>query len=582
MNIVEYGSILEDTAFAEQWNALVQRMESPQVFYTWEWARAVAVAYPERKPCLLAGYCGGLLKGVVALATERDHDRTVFLTATTADYCDFISPPDDRAEFVQAVIAHLRKSRRSTLELASIPADSHTVGALHSARGEQGFFSFTRPAYICAQVRLDDDEKRRQVRKSVHAKLRRMINGAAGQGQISVDHLDGWEQFQEQFPDFASAHVGRFLSSGRKSNLISEQRRKFLVELATLLSTRKWFHVSTLKLDGRAIAWNYGFRFAGSWFWYQPAFDAELNHLSPGSYLLCEILRSSCQGNDVHTVDLGLGDEEYKQRYARSGRQTLHFTIKASAAGIASAALRYRASTLVRKSRVLENAIRYWRTRAKAVENNIKARGPWRASRNYFARAVATRSGVRFFEFNRQTNFTGQFSLQPLSLKLLAEAAMEYEIDLETYDYIQRSALRLKTPEQHSRGFVLRDQNDAALHFCWVAQFEGFYMSELGVELSDPALDSVLIFDCWTPVSRRGRGHYAECISAVANQLLEQGKQPWIFSSASNPNSLKGIERAGFCYRYSLQRRGKLFKARVVRLDAVCEGQPRFNLHPAA
>src|ERR1041385_6909957 len=121
VNIVAYDFIPEDKAFAEQWNALVQTMESPQVFYTWEWARAVAAAYPERKPRLFAGYSGGLLTGVVALAIERDHDRTFFLTATTADYCDFISAPNERATFVQAAIAHLRKLRTSKLELASIP-----------------------------------------------------------------------------------------------------------------------------------------------------------------------------------------------------------------------------------------------------------------------------------------------------------------------------------------------------------------------------------------------------------------------------------------------------------------------------
>src|SRR5690348_18198132 len=102
-------------------------MESPQVFYTWEWARAVTTGYSRTKPLIITGHRDGELAGVLALASENDGRAASFLSATTADYCDFVSAPEDRAEFVQFAIDELRKVRISDIRLANLPADSATV-----------------------------------------------------------------------------------------------------------------------------------------------------------------------------------------------------------------------------------------------------------------------------------------------------------------------------------------------------------------------------------------------------------------------------------------------------------------------
>src|SRR5947207_2987267 len=159
------------------------------------------------------------------------------------------------------------------------------------------------------------------------------------------------------FRESAIAHLKRFFAARRVSNLGSQKRRTFLLELGKLLSAQGWLTLSTLKLSGRTIAWNYGFRFGGSWFWYQPAFDTEMAQLSPGSYLLCEILRRASDDPLIHTVDLGLGDEGYKDRYAKAGRQTLHITA-CSTGRKAVEVCRYRAAQFVRGSPRLESAVR--------------------------------------------------------------------------------------------------------------------------------------------------------------------------------------------------------------------------------
>ena len=106
MRIVSHRLIPGDSALREQWNLLVDQMERPEVFYTHQWAQAVQHAYRDSlAPWLFLQYEGEELRGVVALATAQG--IATFLSGTTADYCDFISQPADRARLIDAVFREL-------------------------------------------------------------------------------------------------------------------------------------------------------------------------------------------------------------------------------------------------------------------------------------------------------------------------------------------------------------------------------------------------------------------------------------------------------------------------------------------
>src|SRR5437762_11653324 len=137
-------------------------------------------------------------------------------------------------------------------------------------------------------------------------------------------------------------------------------------------------------------------------------------------------------------------------------------------------------------------------------------------------------SEVMFFEGTTTQSQRADLRLQPLTFKLLATAAMQYEAEPGTLEYILRAAKRLNSGG--ADGFALTTLEGVPLHFCCVSQFQGFAMAELHQTLGEPTPGSVLLFDCWTPLSQRGRGYYGQCIAKVAGQMLEMGKDPWIFS----------------------------------------------------
>jgi hypothetical protein len=153
-------------------------------------------------------------------------------------------------------------------------------------------------------------------------------------------------------------------------------------------------------------------------------------------------------------------------------------------------------------------------------------------------------------------------ALLPLDSDLLGEAAIQYADDPGSIDYLIRSARRLLRCEP-DQGFALLTAEGTPVHFCWVKPFEGFEMAELGRTLRAPGKDAVMIFDCFTPASARGHGFFAQAIAALAVQLRSRGKVPWIFSAASNLASVRGIEKSGFKYAFSLGRTRIVFLNRV-------------------
>ncbi len=371
MRLVLHREIPDDDRLARQWNELVWQMECPEVFYTFEWALAVSRAYRTSiSPLLMLAYEQDSLVGVAALAMDALQKGATFIAGTTADYCDFVSHPDLRPEFVELVFCELRNLKIPLLVLANLPADSATLRALPLAAHTHEYSLFSRQAFRCAQVVLSSPAQKERTKQSVGRKqmLRRHLRAMSKIGPVEVRHLQSWEDIAAALPEFEKAHVARFLSTRRVSNLASAERRTFLAELAKLLSGPGWITLTTLNVGEEQVAWNYGFQFAGSWFWYQPTFDSRFQRYYPGLCLLGKIVEEACDSPELDRVDLGLGAEGYKERFATGTRQTMHVTITTSTARHVKEIVRYHAASAIKSSPPLEHYVRRLLGRVSAGE----------------------------------------------------------------------------------------------------------------------------------------------------------------------------------------------------------------------
>jgi CelD/BcsL family acetyltransferase involved in cellulose biosynthesis len=358
---VLHEGIPDEVTLRHQWNELVRQMECPEVFYTYEWALAASRAYRDSiTPLLIFAYDRELLVGVVALASDRMRRELFFLANATADYCDFVSSPARRAEFVSLVFGELRSLKIPALTAANLPADSATLHTLTTDPHVHGYVTFCRPASMCAQVTMGSSEERRNLRNRVVGRkaLRYSLKSLEKHGPVSVDHLRSCEGLRSALPELVQAHVARFCAAGRASNLAHPQRQAFLAELAGLLCRAGWIVLSRLQVGDRTVAWNYGFRFSGSWFYYQPTFDLDWRQFSPGFCLLSKIVEAGCEDPEINRIDLGLGTESYKARFATGTRQTLNLTVTASTARYLRETARYHLATAIKSSPRLEHGVR--------------------------------------------------------------------------------------------------------------------------------------------------------------------------------------------------------------------------------
>ena len=567
MRIVVREEIQEDSELRRSWNELALRMERPEVFYTYEWAVAVQRAYASSlKPFVFLAYEDELLIGLVALAREKTGSRGVtFLTGKTADYCDFLSEPGRRQEIVEAVFSELTSRNIGKVVLPNLPADSSSVSAVSAAASSRQYHLHSRQGYLCARVVLGSAEERAALKRATGAKkkLRRYLRDLEKKGKVCIRHDTHWDQIEPILQSFNRAHVARFLMTGRISNLTRSERRSFLYELAQELSRAGWLTVSRLLVDEIAAAWNYGFQFSGSWFWYQPTVNSSYEDLSPGYCLLAKIVESACDRPDIDVVDLGLGAEDYKYRFATVDRQTLYFVLNKSISDHLRIVVRDGAAAVAKASPGIESFLRniisyIAKLKARLREIGFSGLVTW-FSRRIWSSLFAF-DEVLFFDWPAgKKNPMGPcgLTLRPFDSDLLGAAAISYVDDPATLDYLLRSAQRLRS--EGDRGFVLLNAEGMPVHFCWVKDFEGFRMAELERTLRAPCAAAVMIFDCFTPASVRGRGFFARATAALADQLHSEGKAPWIFGAVTNQASLRGIEKSGFAHKFTLGRTRVLF-----------------------
>jgi CelD/BcsL family acetyltransferase involved in cellulose biosynthesis len=554
--------IQEDAELRRAWNELALRLECPEVFYTYEWAVAVQRAYGGTlKPLVLFAYEGELLVGLVALAREKTGSCVSFLTANTADYCDFMSEPSRRREFVHAVFSELTNRNIGNIVLANLRADSFSVAAISGAASSRQFYLHSRPAYLCARVVPGSAKERAALKQAVASKkrLRRNMRELEKLGSVLVRHDTQWDQIEPMLQSFNRAHIARFLTTGRISNLIRAERRAFLYELARELSSSGWLTVSRLIVDEIPAAWNYGFQFAGSWFWYQPTVNSSYEDLSPGYCLLAKIIELACDRPEMDVIDLGLGAEDYKDRFATANLQTLYVVLNRSFSDHLRAVGRDEAAAIAKSSPRIESWIRVMisyiaKLRARLRETGLSGLLTW-FSRRIWSSLFGV-DEVRFFEspmIKGSPKASSGTTLRLLDSDLLGAAAIRYVDDPSTLDYLLRSAQRVRSGDD--RGFALLNAEGTPVHFCWAKDFEGFHLAELERTLQAPRADAAMIFDCYTPTSVRGHGFFADAIAALADQLCSEGKVPWIFGVATNRASLRGIEKSGFTYRFTLGRK---------------------------
>lgn len=573
MRVTVLNEVPVDTNLCGDWNRLVGLMEQPEVFFTYQWSLAASRAFKTvLTPLLFLIHEADELRGVASLAVPAAKEESaIFLTASTADYCDVVSAPETRAEVLDCLLQEINRMKLRDVTLGNLPADSSTWKHLSALASDQHLLVASRPAYECGVVEFGSEHERRTMVHSVAHKSReqRGLKKLSRIGPVSLRHLVSQDEIEACLPQMVAAQVSRFLASNRLSPLIQYERRTFLRELTALLSAEAWLKVSFLEVGGRPVAWNYGFRFTDSWFWYLPSFHFEYENCSPGSCLLRLLVEEGCADLSLRRLDLGLGDESYKHRFATRLRRTVQVQLSRNFVRHGLICLRQSVTTGAMRFPNIAVRLRQAMTSVDSLSRRLHEDGLAATSRHIALRAarlLASRDEILVFEASAAP-ICGRtpMRLDSTTWESLAGAAIKNSDDPGTLQRLLRAGGRLKNVGLSE--FALRNEMGEAVHLLSIANSSRFHVAEIDhiLELNRPR--NAVIFDCWTPARFRGLGYYPLAIRMASAELMKKDEGVWIFCAATNTPSLRGILKAGFAYRFSLVRLRRLGSSIVVRQD---------------
>lgn len=180
--------------------------------------------------------------------------------------------------------------------------------------------------------------------------VRRVVNKARRLHQYRVQSMDGLPP-PDLIATIAGLHIERWRYDGVTSAFVRAARRDEYLALADRA-------LSTIVFDGEhVIAAHLGFVFGNRLLYHTPVINLEYLAASPLKLLIHEIM-AECDRRNLQVLDLGLGDEAYKRRYANSERPVWNLFIPRTVSG-------YLAFALLRADRVTgwKRRLSTWRAR---------------------------------------------------------------------------------------------------------------------------------------------------------------------------------------------------------------------------
>jgi len=250
-----------------------------------------------------------------------------------------------------ALSAALFQDRVRDITVAPLDASGPALRALREAAGARGYRTFVRPASRAPYLRLAGDLRgheaslSRNLRHDVQRRLRRLCEA----GVVSVQVGDGSAGLDDLLAEGFRVEALSWKGRGGTAIASGEETTRFYTGLARWAASTGWLRLAFLRLDGRAIAFQFDLELRSRYYSLKIGYDPEFERFSPGKVLAYTMVsRAVSSGLEVYEL-LGT-DEPWKDRWTEQAREQVAFrAFSPSPAGrLASSTFQY-GRLLVRK-----------------------------------------------------------------------------------------------------------------------------------------------------------------------------------------------------------------------------------------
>ena len=213
-----------------------------------------------------------------------------------------------------------RRGERS-VSVWFLNGDDSDVRRLGAAAGEAGYRVLERTIARSPYLAIEKDwtTYERGLSKNLRSNVRRQFRRLLEEGCVSIEVATGRERLDELLAEGFRVEPSGWKSRESTAIICREDTHQFYTEVAHWAARSGFLRLSFLRLDGRAIAFQYGVEHDGIYYSLKGGYDAEYGRLSPGKLLEWTMLeRAFCLGLRFYEF---LGDDDWwKLRWASACR----------------------------------------------------------------------------------------------------------------------------------------------------------------------------------------------------------------------------------------------------------------------
>jgi CelD/BcsL family acetyltransferase involved in cellulose biosynthesis len=297
-------------AMREDWDRLA--LESGDIFATYEWATVWWEHFGRGEPALLPLTHGDRLLGIAPLyVQQRGPLRIVrFIGSRVGDTLGPVCAPVDQGEAGAALLAALKGGAAGPWH--ALLAERVPIGPLGDALGGD---VLQREAAPELELRGTWDEYVAAASKNLREKLKRNTRKLERDHKLEFRLCTERTEVDADFDSLVRLHKLRWSDGGAfRDEAVVDFHREFAQAAFEEGRLRLW---STL-VDGEAVAAWYGFRYAGTEFYYQSGRDPRWDRFSVGFLMLMRTLQAAFE-DGLDRYSFLRGDEPYKSRFTHAG-----------------------------------------------------------------------------------------------------------------------------------------------------------------------------------------------------------------------------------------------------------------------
>lgn len=264
------------------------------------------------------------LIGVAALDMDRDLARELG-DHNVRDYAGPLALPGEEEAVAAGILEWLREDLTPAATFWGLPADAPMTAAIERAAA-LGWLLQRRHEAVCPGVDLAGDFEAyvAALAKKDRHELRRKLRNLEAAGTVEFESATS--------PGAVAPLLDRFLhfmriSRDDKDEFLTPAMEAFFRDLASTFSALGMLRLSTLSLDGQAIAMVWLFEDGGAFYLYNSGYDPAFGHLAAGLLSKAHAIRDACRLGKKR-FDFLRGEEDYKRRLGGADRELVTLALR--------------------------------------------------------------------------------------------------------------------------------------------------------------------------------------------------------------------------------------------------------------